>query len=930
MTVSTTGNIATVNLATLGTAGTYAKVTTDAYGRVSSGTTLVAADLPPHSAALITSGTLNTAQLPTLGTAGTYAKVTTDAYGRVSSGTTLVAADLPPHSAALITSGTLSVARGGTGVTSTPINGQVLIGNGTNYSLSTLTAGSGVSISNASGAITIAAVGGGSVTSVTAGTGLTGGPITSSGTLSLATAGTVGTYAKVTTDAYGRVSAGTTLLAADLPPHSAALLTSGILNTAQLPTAGTAGTYAKVTTDAYGRVTAGTTLTSSDVTSSLGFTPINKAGDTMTGALNHGGTDILNAGNIQMAASKTLALSGNAADPTGLVSGDKGKTWFNSTTNQIKYWNGSAAVALGIAGSGLSSFNGQTGNTQTLATPGTTGTAPAWVSAANAHTLNIPLASTGSVTAGLISNSDYNTFNGKVAGVTSGTGVTVSTTGNIATVNLATAGTAGTYAKVTTDAYGRVTAGTTLVSSDVTSSLGFTPINKAGDSMNGALVLPANGLTAGTNQLVLANGNVGIGSTAPGAKLDVNGTIKITGGIPGAGKVLTSDAAGLASWTTPLSGTVTSVGITAPAAGITVASGSPVTSSGSITLALANDLNAVESLSTFGLAKRTAADTWTTVTDNSTNWNSAFTDRLKWDGGATGLVAATGRTSLGLGTLATLSAVGSPQITDASIVNADISASAAIVDTKLATISTAGKVSGAAITSGTIGGSTAISTSGTITTTGNVGIGTTNPTNLLTLIGAASGEFAGLRVANGQNSGTIQTSTALEISHFQTGTYPSTKLVALEDSNANYNASLSFYTRGSSTDAAPTERMRIDSSGNVGIGSTSPAAKFQVVGGQSASGFATNTTGAINWHNGNIQTTSVAPGALTMSNMIDGAGYTLVINNTTGGNYTLSGTGLTVMCSPSCPIVVTAGTNTVIAMVKGGNTVWVAWNKGFQ
>jgi hypothetical protein len=38
--------------------------------------------------------------------------------------------------------------------------------------------------------------------------------------------------------------------------------------------------------------------------------------------------------------------------------------------------------------------------------------------------------------------------------------------------------------------------------------------------------------------------------------------------------------------------------------------------------------------------------------------------------------------------------------------NADINASAAIADTKLDTISTAGKVSGSAITSGTIGGIT--------------------------------------------------------------------------------------------------------------------------------------------------------------------------------------------------------------------------------
>lgn len=49
------------------------------------------------------------------------------------------------------------------------------------------------------------------------------------------------------------------------------------------------------------------------------------------------------------------------------------------------------------------------------------------------------------------------------------------------------------------------------------------------------------------------------------------------------------------------------------------------------------------------------------------------------------------------------------------IVNADISASAAIVDTKLATISTAGKVSGAAITGGNI------ITSGTISTTNTFG-----------------------------------------------------------------------------------------------------------------------------------------------------------------------------------------------------------------
>lgn len=58
--------------------------------------------------------------------------------------------------------GTVAIANGGTAVTAAPTNGQLLIGNGTGYTLSTLTAGSNITITNTSGAITIAATGGGS------------------------------------------------------------------------------------------------------------------------------------------------------------------------------------------------------------------------------------------------------------------------------------------------------------------------------------------------------------------------------------------------------------------------------------------------------------------------------------------------------------------------------------------------------------------------------------------------------------------------------------------------------------------------------------------------------------------------------------------------------------------------------------------------
>lgn len=106
----------------------------------------------------------------------------TPALGTPASGSLTNCTSVPLGSV----SGTLAVANGGTGLTATPSNGQLDIGNGSGFTRATLTAGSGVSITNGAGTITFSGTG---VTSV-AGTGTVNGltlsgTVTSSGSLTL-------------------------------------------------------------------------------------------------------------------------------------------------------------------------------------------------------------------------------------------------------------------------------------------------------------------------------------------------------------------------------------------------------------------------------------------------------------------------------------------------------------------------------------------------------------------------------------------------------------------------------------------------------------------------------------------------------------------------------------------------------------------------
>jgi hypothetical protein len=71
------------------------------------------------------------------------------------SGGTTGLTPVAPTAGAIVLAGTLVVPNGGTGLSTVPTNGQLLIGNGTGYTLSTLTAGAGIGITNAAGSITV-------------------------------------------------------------------------------------------------------------------------------------------------------------------------------------------------------------------------------------------------------------------------------------------------------------------------------------------------------------------------------------------------------------------------------------------------------------------------------------------------------------------------------------------------------------------------------------------------------------------------------------------------------------------------------------------------------------------------------------------------------------------------------------------------------
>jgi|GEM_PF-2144065 len=307
------------------------------------------------------SATLLSVALP-----GTATKVTYDAKGRVINGATLTAADLPPLSATNLSTGTLAVANGGTGVTTFTNNGVVI---GSSAALSSTAAGAQYNVLtvNASSQPTFGAVNLSSANAIDGTLGLSNGGTGSttktaafdalspmntlgdviyggaSGSGARLAGNTTSTKQFLTSSGTGTVAnapSWSALTANDVPAHSASLITSGVLGAAN------GGTGAATTSPGY--VLAGPAGSSGEPS----FRAL-VAGDypTMIGATGaSAGAAGAVPGPLANDDTKFLRGDGNWATPAALAGGANGQIQFNSGgiltgDNGLIYSGGNLGIA---------------------------------------------------------------------------------------------------------------------------------------------------------------------------------------------------------------------------------------------------------------------------------------------------------------------------------------------------------------------------------------------------------------------------------------------------------------------------------------------------------------------------------------------------------------------------------------------------------
>ncbi len=500
-------------------------------------------------------------------TAGTYNNITVDAKGRATVGSNV--SYLTGNQNITITGDA-----NGSGTTSIPLTLNNVNSNTGSFGSSTQVAQINVnakglitSASNTSIAFPVTSVAGqtGAVTLTSSSVGLgnvqnslqvinSGNtPSISSGTIALRpSAGSIGRL-YVATDTLALYRDNGTIWELIQPQLSGDISLSAGTNTTSLSNVGTAGTYTKVTTDAKGRVISGTSITGSDITTAIGYTPVNKAGDTMTGALTLSGdpTNALHAAtkqyvdnavagldfkdSVKVATTGNIALSGTQTiDGIALSVNDRVLVKNQNTASE----NGIYIVAVGSWSRSLdaNSNNEVTSGLFTYVEQGTTNSGSGWVLSTNnpivLGTTNLVFTQFNGL--GIINAGNGLTKTGNTLNVVPEAGGRIQV--NADNINLVTSGvTAGTYNNVSVDQYGLVFAGSNVayitgnqnitLSGDITGS-GTTSITTS---------LANSGVTAGTYNGITVNSKGIVTNAINQNYLTSNQTITITGDATGSG-----------------------------------------------------------------------------------------------------------------------------------------------------------------------------------------------------------------------------------------------------------------------------------------------------------------------------------------------------------------------------------------------------------